>query len=150
MKFNTTGKEFSLTAVAVILFSCGCGGTSLDSEGRVETSGTVTIDGTPLSQGSILFVDNTGNSAGVGIIKDGAFTMSKSASIEGIQPGSYQVAINSWKVEPGSSNEAGEIIEKGEPAIPLAYMDQKTSKLTAEVPASGTTELTFPLTSKGP
>jgi len=108
----------------------GCGS---ENDGRLSVSGTVTLDGSPLSEGSVVFSDESGGSAGVGILTDGNFSLAEAGNSEGIQPGNYKVSVNSWIVEPGSVDEAGEIVDAGESRIPKKYNDPKTSGLTATV-----------------
>lgn len=119
-----------LTAASLTLITtAGCGG---PTDGRITVSGTVTIDGAPLSDGSVTFyLDNA--SSGVGIIENGKFTVSQSATSEGMQPGSYDVAIQSWEVEPGSVNEAGDIVETGKSRIPQKYNSTSTSEIVANI-----------------
>jgi hypothetical protein len=134
---------FLAVAAMFIMSVGGCGG---NTEGRVTTSGTVTLDGTPIPDGNVVFYKD-GGSAGVGTIKDGGFTVSETAGSSGIQPGSYQVAIDSWEVEPNSVNDAGEIVAEGKSRIPEKYNSASTSGLTAEI-TDGENTLDFPLTSK--
>lgn len=150
MRFPPISRHFVVALFCTLPWLAGCGGSNLDPEGRVKASGAVTFDGSPLEKGTVTFVDDQGNSVAVGVVEHGSFTLSKSASLPGVPPGKYNVSISAWKVAPGSVNEAGDIVEKGEPMIPLPYMDHKTSKLTAEVPAGGASNLTFALTSMGP
>ena len=137
---------FGVSCLATVLIS-GCGG---DNGGRVPVSGTVTLDGTPLASGSVAFADSKGVSAGIGIIKDGVFTVSAVADSPGIPPGQYGVAVESWKVEPGAVDANGEIGGPGESAIPEAYGDYKTSGLTATISDGGQDDLKFELKSSGP
>ncbi len=134
------------TSVLMILAcaTLGCGG---GSDGRLPATGNVTFDGSPLTEGTVVFADENGGSAGVGIIKDGKFTLSETGNSTGIQPGTYKVSVNSWIVEPGGVDENDEIIDKGESRIPAKYNDPKTSGLTATVTAD-TQEFNFELTSK--
>lgn len=117
------------TASLIFSMTAGCGG---PTDGRISVSGTVTIDGKPLSDGSVTFYSNNASS-GVGIIEGGKFTVSQSATSEGMQPGNYQVAIQSWEVEPGSVNEAGDIVEDGKSRIPEKYNSTATSELLANI-----------------
>lgn len=114
---------------------------------RVTASGTVTLDGQPLPDGTVTFFDGNGGSAGVGIISNGQFTVSEASSSEGIQPGSYTVAVQSWEQEPGAVTEAGEIVVEGKSRIPEKYNSSETSGLTAEVGA-GENSFTFELKSE--
>lgn len=131
-----------LTLCTLITLGCGKG-----SDGRLTASGTVTIDGAPLTEGSVVFSDDNGGSAGVGILKDGQFMLAEAGNSEGIQPGTYKVSVNSWVVEPGGVDANDEIIEDGESRIPEKYNDPNTSGLTANVSADSQ-EFTFDLKSE--
>jgi len=113
----------------------GCG---RSSDGRITASGSVTLDGSPLTDGNVIFYKDNA-SAGVGAISNGAFTLSEAGNSEGIQPGTYQVSVESWEVEPNSVNEAGEIVAEGKSRIPEKYNSTGTSGLTAEVSAESST-----------
>ncbi len=117
------------TACMMLTLAIGCGG---PTEGRMTVTGTVTIDGTPLPNGTVTFYKGSASS-GVGVINDGTFTVSQSAGTTGMQPGTYQVAIESWETEPGEVNEAGEIGGAGVSRIPEKYNSAGTSELVAEV-----------------
>lgn len=120
----------------------GCGG---GTDGRISVSGTVTLDGEPLQSGSIIFYQGAG-SAGVGTIENGSFTVSEAGGSEGVQPGSYKVAIESWEVTPGDVNDQGEIVAAGKSRIPKKYNSAKTSGLTIDV-KEGAEAASFALTS---
>lgn len=118
------------------VFAAGCGGN--DGQGRLPVSGTVTLAGLPLSEGSVVFVGEDGGSAGVGMVTEGEFALSEAGNSDGIQPGTYPVVINAWVVAPGSVDENGDIINEGKSMIPVKYNDAKTSGLTATVSADST------------
>lgn len=101
-------------------------------EDRVPVSGTVTLDGQPLKEGIIAFVGDQGYAVGVGPIRDGHYSLSESASRQGISAGSYQIRIESWEEEPGVEQPDGSF-SKGIPAIPERYLSTSTSGLTATV-----------------
>jgi hypothetical protein len=116
--------------------------------GRLTASGTVTLDGTPLETGTVVFAGDNGGSAGVGVLGDGGkFTLAEAGNSDGIQPGTYKVAINAWIVEPGSVNDDGEIVDEGQSLIPQKYNNPKTSGLSATVSAEST-DFTFALVSE--
>jgi hypothetical protein len=140
----TSHPVVSLAAIAVIAMVVGgCGGAT---DGRVTASGTVTLDGDPLPDGTVAFYKD-GASAGVGTIESGGFELKETGGSEGIQPGSYQVAVESWEVEPNSVNDEGEIVTDGKSRIPEKYNSATTSGLTAEI-TDGDNALEFTLTSK--
>lgn len=65
----------SLVGAALMLWmlaALGCGGPTVD---LVEVSGTVTVDGEPVPQGTVTFVSADGSTpTGGGVIQDGAYT----------------------------------------------------------------------------
>ncbi len=140
---NLSKKSIALLLLSMLVCS-GCGG---KSDGRLSASGTVTLDGSPLDSGSVVFADESGGSAGVGIIKGGSFTIQEAASSAGIQPGTYNVVVNSWEKEPGSVDDQGNIVAEGVSRIPEKYNDPKTSGLTATV-SPDSQEFSFDLKSK--
>ncbi|MFG0332897.1 MAG: hypothetical protein ACF8TS_05995 [Maioricimonas sp. JB049] len=131
----------SIAVVAALVSGCGGG-----SDGRVTASGTVSLDGQPLPDGSVTFFDENGGSAGVGIIENGRFSVSEASSSTGIQPGTYKVAVQSWESEPGAVTDEGEIIVEGTSRIPEKYNSSETSGLTAEV-GEGENQFEFDLKS---
>jgi len=81
----------ALLGLLIIGGICGCGGG--DSAGRQAISGTVTLDGQALPQGSISFqpMDQGGASAGA-VITGGSYSVPQE---QGLPPGKYRVVINS-------------------------------------------------------
>ena len=118
----------------------GCGGSS---NGRLEVSGMVTLDGTPLDQGSIAFNDPNGKLPSSGaVIANGAYSL---PAAKGLQPGSYQVAIDS--ADPTGQTATPTQYSMAIPVsrIPLKYNGETT--LTADVTADGDNEFDFQLES---
>lgn len=141
MKLSLCNVVLATLMLSVVI---GCGG---DSDGRLAASGTVTLGGSPLSEGMIVFADDSGESAGVGMIQDGSFELNQSANSPGIKPGTYGVAITSWEQEPGGVDADGEIVEEGKSRIPERYSVAETSGLTATV-SPDETDFTFALESE--
>lgn len=112
-----------------LLLTSGCG----DDSNRVGVSGTVTVDGEPLEQGSVAFIGENGSAVAAGPVRNGSYTLRQTANAEGIEPGQYKVRIESWKVQPGEPQDDG-TFAAGEAAIPEKYMDAEKSGLTATVP----------------
>ena len=129
-------------ALCTISLMVGCGGAD---DGHVRATGTVTYNGAPLAKGEVAFVDEKGVTAAVSHIKDGSFSLEATASHPGINPGKYEVAVSSWNREPGTVDDQGNIVAKGDPAIPEKYMNYKTSGLTATVEESGTSSIKLEL-----
>jgi len=136
-------KTFVFASLCCALMLAGCSG----NDGRVTVTGTVTLDGQPLSDGTITFVGSNGASAGVGSIDNGSFTISKTGNAEGMDPGSYKVQVESWEVQPGEPQDDGTFAE-GKTRIPEKYNKAADSGLTAEVTADGGS-FTFDLKTSG-
>lgn len=128
--------KFARTLMMIFSVSLvgGCAGSDVGD--GVSVSGTVTLDDQPLDQGTVSFIGEDGSAAAVGQIKDGSFSLSQSANASGVEPGTYQVKVESWKVQPGAVQDDGSFAE-GELAIPEKYTDAKTSGFSAEVGSDG-------------
>jgi len=120
--------------IAVLLLSAGC------SKNLAEVSGTVTLDGQPVEEGSINFIPIEGNTgAGAGaIITKGRYHI---ASEKGVSPGKNRVEIRAFKnsgkrmIDPTGA--PGAMTEERVPAFPPEYNDQST--LVREVKAGSNT-----------
>lgn len=108
-------------AAAVVLFAGGCGDGRPE---RVAVSGTVTIDGKPLTQGNIKFVP-TGARPSAGKLDDnGRFTLTCYDGDDGAVPGQHRVAISASKILSES---------KIQWFAPKKYADFRTSNLEYEI-----------------
>ena len=130
------GRQNSRHAIATWLLAgfmavcIGCGGSDLST-----VEGTVTFDGEPVEEGSIVFepADGVGPAAG-GTIEQGRYRLAGDA---GVVPGQKTVRISAVRstgrqVEAGSPAPEGTMVDEVEQYIPVQY-NQKTT-LTAEVP----------------
>lgn len=135
MRGSTYGLQLVCVA-ACLLFITGCGGAQ-DAPSTVKVEGTVTFDGEPLSEGSIVFdpTDGKGGSSAGGI-ENGKFTFDS-------QLGQKKVLISASR-ETGKKDQYEEPIT--ESYIPANYNSQTT--LTADVKADGENKFTFELKSK--
>lgn len=139
--------RFSLICLGLIvagLFS-GCG--SKDPLNRRAISGTVTLDGQPLKQGSIAFQPlQQGGVGSGGLISDGKYTIPAG---KGLPQGKYRVTVNAGgetaaKLGPdGMPGDAGAAPKELVPAI---Y--NTASTLTAEVSDTRSQQFDFQLKSK--
>lgn len=120
----------------------GCGG---DDAGppTVSVSGMITLDGTPVPEGEVIFrsADGGGGRADAAQIKDGEFAMEstlgkKKVEIRAMRP---VAGVETTQLETG---EGGGAVEQ---YIPEQYNDKST--LSADVSESGETEFKFELTS---
>ena len=90
----------SLAVLCAASFAVGCSGRY---GGRADVTGTVTLEGQPLKEGTIDFspLDQQGTFSGAKII-DGNYAMTKG---DGLQPGKYLVRISSGDGKTPASDE---------------------------------------------
>lgn len=147
----------SLTALIGLLAGCGDGGRL----GRV--SGTVTVDGKPVTQGTIMFVPADGKAAIGAIGPDGRFTLTTYSDGDGALVGPHKVTILSTIVggssfapasiddEVAMANGAGgnRILVPGKVTwiVPERFSQISTSELTSTV-KSGSQTIDFDVPSK--
>src|SRR5436309_3067982 len=129
--------------VVGMLTPAGCGGPG-DELPRQAVSGSVTLKGQPLPQGTIQFLPTTDKqpTAGAVEIKDGKYSLPRE---QGLVPGSYKVMISSVK-DPGAQQGPDDLPGKpGPPSKDLiaAKYNVKTN-LTAEVKEGAANTLAFP------
>lgn len=107
--------------------------------------GKVTLDGAPVTNGSIVFLPATSDGPkAAAAIEDGNYSVPASA---GLKPGTYRVEVN-WRKPTGRkvpSADPGISMDETKEAIPAKYNSDST--LTAEVTA-GDVEKDFALTSQ--
>lgn len=117
----------SAVALLAMVAVAGCGGSGLES-----VSGTVTMAGKPLTNGSVSFHRVGGGALGTAAIRsDGSFT-AQTGSQTGLAPGDYQITVVAYGPMPESTPENLEPIP---PLItPAKYRNPKTSGLTCTVP----------------
>jgi hypothetical protein len=124
-------------ALILAVFAAGC---TDQYAGRLPVSGTVTLEGQPLKEGSIqlLPLENQDTQTGSAIV-DGKFTIEKR---DGLKPGKYMVRITSGDgVTPANSNEeeaagpGGSTNIVSVDRIPADWSDQ--SKQQIEIKAAG-------------
>ena len=125
----------------------GCG--TRDPLDRQAVSGTVSLDGQPLDQGTIEFVPEAGGSGILsgGLISGGEFAI---PADKGLPPGTYTVRISSGDsngANAGGSDVAlpGDLqdVQPAAERIPARYNVQ--SELTAEIVAGHNNRLSFEL-----
>lgn len=136
-----------LSFCLMLMFSLGllvgCGGVS-DAPVTYPVSGTVTFDGEPLAEGSIIFRDVDGKATtAAGKIENGEFSFDSVG-------GKKDVVITASREVPGKMVEGG---APGEPAVPaieqyLPEIYNTKTTLKADVTDSGANEFTFELKSK--
>ncbi len=120
LRVLTTAKRVGL-GIALLSLLVGC---SDGRPGRVKASGYVTIDGSPLKYGSVLFVPDKGRPAAGGLDSEGHFVLTCFEPEDGIVPGKYRVQIKG--TEP-----IGENAQRWH--APMKYADVRTSGIVREI-----------------
>lgn len=118
-----TSRPIGVVGVAwlLIILSAGC------SDGlpeRVPVSGTVYIDGEPLTTGSVMVIPEGERPAGGSIGPDGRFTLSSYEINDGVVTGTHAVTVS-------ATEHIGERDTRW--LIPKKYRDPKTSGLTVTI-----------------
>ena len=125
---------FRLAGVFVIALTIGCGG-GVEGPEEHATSGSVSLDGSPIAKGEILFEDSTGAVAGSAVIENGKYETTVAA-------GKLTVRINAPK-EVGEADETG--LVPTEETIPAKYNTE--SELEVEIKEGENKDVNFELTS---
>ena len=128
-----------LATSALVLSLAGCG----EGSGRVEVTGSVTLDGQPLDSGLINFRPAEGHSAassGGGIV-DGGFEL---PGEKGLQPGKYRVTIQAFR----KTGRMFPQVDPGGPQMPeqVPIEFNEADQLEATVVAGGENHFEFQLT----
>jgi hypothetical protein len=135
--------RFGILVQAILFLGCGA-----DPLGRQPVSGMVTLDGSPVENGTVSFhpVDNTAT-ASAGAIEKGQFALDRE---RGLAAGKYRVTINAPK--PGTGQAAQENALPGDPLpvpeelIPAEW--NTNSNEVVEVNGSAANEFNFAIKSK--
>ena len=145
----SAGRLFPLLAAAPLLFA-GCGGPH--EIPRVAVTGTVTVDGTPLPKGKIVFTPAEGNASLIATaqVVGGRFEAPESF---GPIPGMQRVEITSTDdggYAPDDEAAMERWVAEGRKPIKVVRIPpqyQKDGKLKAEVKTDGSNEFQFELVS---
>lgn len=124
---NVSTRRWSWGLVFAVCVLAGCGSSTKPVRA---VSGTVKLDGKPLTDGSINFISAAGFSAS-SKIKDGSFSISNSQFGGGIPLGDYQVAVEGAPPPDPLTKPTQAASTPME--IPRKYRDPATSGLTAKV-----------------
>ena len=123
-------RSLSVAMATVTLFSLmGCGEPGPKT---VEVKGTVSVNGTPIKLGTIMFVPDQAGATAYGEINPEGQYVAK------VAPGTYKVAINAVGHPNGPE---GPVVNYA----PEKYSTEQTSGLTATVPEEGETTIDFDL-----
>jgi hypothetical protein len=112
----------------------GCGGDSGELP-TVRVSGTLTVDGKPVSKGTVHFHPAQGRPA-TGIVQDGKFTLSTYKDGDGVVAGKNRVAVEVVEEVPMKD---GDTTSKS--LIPAKFMNPDRSGIQLEVRPSGYSNL---------
>ena len=87
--FNVFGRTTLFLAVLAFTFT-GCG---YRRPAQVKTTGTVTLDGEPVAQASLMFIPDSGRPASGNTNTNGAFELSSYGGNDGLPAGNYRVTV---------------------------------------------------------
>jgi hypothetical protein len=140
-------RRWSLLAVACLAL-LGCGGD--DGPKLVPVSGTVLLNGQPLSSAHVTFLP-TGETRGTGADgktdANGVFTLKARHRGPGAVAGTYKVVISKMVKADGSDitpeDATPPVLSGAREIIPASYSSHAASTLTATVPEEGSSELRF-------
>ena len=131
------------TASFLVVFALGCGGQS----DRAGVSGSVTVDGQPVEEGSITFVPDaqTGGPTAGDTIEQGNYAVSAES---GLAPGKYRVQIKATRktgrrVKDGFPHPPDDLVDEVEQFLPPRYNTQ--TELVAELKAGRNEGVDFEL-----
>lgn len=142
----------------MMLRICGCLAAALcllagcDSDlGLVPVTGTVTLDGEPQANKSLIFTPQSGEGTRASAITDAsgkyellAILSDTTSDMMGAKPGRYKVTVFEAANLVGGGDDMGGVLVPGETdapkgGIPIIYQDQARTPLLAEVPEGGGT-----------
>jgi len=123
-----------LSAGILLLILAGCG----TPDGTVKVTGTVTQDGTGLSNALVTFIpvgDTPGFGGSGATGPDGKYTLTPSRGGKGIAPGEYKVTISRVLQRDGSPPDPKKppIESNARETLPASYSDRKATTLQATV-----------------
>ena len=139
--------RFCLPLMLASLLLAGCG------DGKSTVTGTVTMDGTPLTGGNVSFMPEGGGPMASGAISEtGEFTLYTNAN-PGAAPGKYKVTVNPpFEASGGSAGDGSTSQPSGNEkkvrSIPQKYQNSSTTDLKAEVKAGANDPIKIELKSK--
>jgi hypothetical protein len=117
--------------ILVTVLACICLAGCAKQPQRVHVSGTVLIDGKPLTRGSIRFFPEKGRPVSSEIMSDGSYELSESSISapsrdSGVLPGRYRVAVSAPEV---LDEQAGKVLWHS----PSKYADFLTSGIVVNI-----------------
>jgi uncharacterized protein YfaS (alpha-2-macroglobulin family) len=126
----------------------GCGSREVSKlPATVSAQGTVTLDGKPVENASVVFLATSGSHHATGTTDSaGRFRLKAFPEKDGAVPGSYKVEISKTVITSAGSD-GDEALVNVQYGVPVKYSSSTTSELTAEIPKEGTSNLKFELKS---
>lgn len=135
--------RFGVAYLLAVVFVCGCGSSGQE---RTAVSGSITLDGKPLSDVNIVFMPEDGNGLGAtALAQAGSFSLEAAT---GPSPGKHSVTIDAMQPD----LEEFELLRDQRknplpgPRIPRRYRSPGT--LTATVLSEGDNQFDFALTTR--
>ncbi|MCA9047644.1 MAG: carboxypeptidase regulatory-like domain-containing protein [Planctomycetaceae bacterium] len=122
--------------LSVILFGCGSSGPEIAS-----VEGTVTLDGQPLANASVVFVPEGGRPAGASTDAQGKYVLNFSEDRQGAIPGKNVVRISTARGETTDDN--GQMVPGSPETIPAKYNAQTTLEFNVEPGKVNTADFTL-------
>ena len=141
-------KPISCLALFVSFLCCFCGCKNDNLPKTVPAEGIVTLDGTPVSDATVLLIADTGSNNAYAVSdKDGKFKLKAFDEKAGAVPGSYKVEITKT-IKEAASVKGGETGVNLKYGLPVKYAGYATSGLTFKIGNDGDKNIKFALVSK--
>ena len=132
LKHQSLRHLFLLIVLGLVMSLAGCG-----SELDAQVSGQVTLDGVPLTRGTISFIPTADGAVAYATIRaDGSYQI-RTADNQGLQPGTYKVIIVATEPPP-----AGNDASPGTLITPARYGDVNSTPFEEQV-STGSNVLNF-------
>ncbi len=146
-EFTLRTNPFFASAFLSVLCIAGCNsGPPLPA--TVPAEGSVSLDGAPVSDVTIVFIAEQGNYNASGVTdKNGKFSMKAFDTKNGAVPGSYKVELNKTVVE-SKDGRKGESEVNLKYGLPKKYASFVTSGLTITLTEAGNKDIKYDLKSK--
>jgi hypothetical protein len=141
--FHALGVLGCCLFIAALVALAGC----RQDERLGQVHGTITLDGQPLTTGTVRFTPEAGRAASGKIGSDGSYMLGTFGERDGALLGRHKVAIIAYEAG-GDGRPAYEVRKAtSKPLVPQRYMAPGTSGLSFEV-KPGSNQADFELTSK--
>jgi hypothetical protein len=126
---------FSLVIALAWAASSGCGGSDEGQVPTVRVSGTLSVDGKPVSKGTVHFIPEKGRPA-TGIVQEGKFTLTTYTDGDGAIPGKNRVSVEVVEEVPTKD---GDTTAKS--LIAAKFMNPESSGIQLEIRPAGYSNL---------